>query len=68
MGKKLSSLQQANKKYIYILCVIEGLKNHKHDKIIFKIYLKILKINYLNQFFMNNLLIVLLFLYYIHNN
>jgi hypothetical protein len=44
-------------------------KNCKYDKIIFEIYLKNLIIkNNLNWIFMNNLLLVLLFSYQLHNN
>jgi hypothetical protein len=43
--------------------------NHKCNKIIFKIYLQVLRIkNYLNWIFINNLLLVLLFSYRIHSN
>ena len=48
----------------YFMCNLK-LKNHKCDRIMLKkIYLKILKTkNNLNQFFFNNLLLVLLFSY-----
>jgi hypothetical protein len=42
-------------------------RHDKSNKIMFKTYLKIKK-NHFNQIFMKNLLLVLLFLYQIHNN
>jgi hypothetical protein len=52
-----------------IFYVIESQKHYKCEKIIFKIYLKILRIKKkLNWIFRNNLLLVVLFLYQMHNN
>jgi hypothetical protein len=42
-------------------------KNHKYNKIIFKICLKILIVKKMDQILINNLLLILLFSYHIHN-
>jgi hypothetical protein len=54
---------------VYILYDWKLKKNHKYDKTMFKIYLNILIIkNNFNQILQKNLLLVLLFLYELHNN
>jgi uncharacterized protein YqgQ len=56
----LKQVKKILKKYVYILYMIESLKNYEWVKIKFKIYLKIKK----NEWtFMNNLLLVFLFSY-----